>query len=40
MSKDEQETLQKLITNKDIMIKVTGKGEGLVLMGTFTVATI
>ena len=32
ISKDEQEALQKLITNKDIIIKLTDKEEGLVLM--------
>ena len=32
ISKDEQEALQKLITNKDIVIKPTDKGGGLVLM--------
>ena len=31
-SKDEQEALQKLITNKDIIIKLTDKEGGLVLM--------
>ena len=31
-SKDEQEALEKLITNKDIIIKPTDKGRGLVLM--------
>ena len=32
ISKDEQEALQKLTTNKDIIIKPTDKGKGLVLM--------
>ena len=32
ISKDEQEALQKLITNKDIIIKPTDKGGVLVLM--------
>ena len=32
ISKDEQEALQKLITNKDIIIKLTDKDGGLVLM--------
>ena len=32
ISKDEQEALQKLITNKDIIIKPTDKGGDLVLM--------
>ena len=32
ISKDEQEALRKLITNKDIVIKPTDKGGGLVLM--------
>ena len=32
ISKDEQEALQKLITNKDIIIKPTDKGGGLALM--------
>ena len=32
ISKDEQEALQKLITNKDIIIKPTDKGGGLNLM--------
>ena len=32
ISKDEQEALQKLITNKDIIIKPRDKGGGLVLM--------
>ena len=32
VSKDEQEALHKLTTNKDIIIKQTDKGGGLVLM--------
>ena len=32
ISKDEQEALQKLITNKDIIIKLTDKDGGLALM--------
>ena len=32
ISEDEQEALQKLITNKDIIIEPTDKGGGLVLM--------
>ena len=32
ISKDEQVALRKLITNKDIIIKSTDKGGGLVLM--------
>ena len=32
ISKNEQEALQKLIANKNIIIKPTDKGEGLVLM--------
>ena len=32
ISKDEQEALQKLITNKDIIVKSTDKGGDLVLM--------
>ena len=32
VSKDEQETLHRLTTNKDIIIKQTDKGGGLVLM--------